>query len=202
MATLKDLIVQGSSRFIGDAQGSKFILNGGTSSQFLKGDGSVDSSNYFAIGSTEGSASVPSFDSYTDTVHVTSQSLTTAQKTQARTNIDAASTSQLSTFESKTNIVVQSSTATLTAAVGNYYRYDAAVGTLAITLPVPTDTTHLSSIVFAFTTNSSADVTFTSTASIKYQDGFSIDSDTSYEVNAIYNGAYWALAAIILVDTL
>lgn len=46
MATLKDLIVQGASRFIGDVIGNKFIVNGGTSSQFLKADGSVDSNVY------------------------------------------------------------------------------------------------------------------------------------------------------------
>ena len=46
MAFLKDLIVQGTSRFIGDAQGSKFIVDGATSSQFLKGDGTLDSNTY------------------------------------------------------------------------------------------------------------------------------------------------------------
>lgn len=46
MAFLKDLIVQGASRFIGDAQGSKFIVDGATSSQFLKGDGTLDSNTY------------------------------------------------------------------------------------------------------------------------------------------------------------
>ena len=46
MALLKDLIVQGPSRFIGNVYGPNFIVNGATSSQFLKGDGSLDSSVY------------------------------------------------------------------------------------------------------------------------------------------------------------
>lgn len=46
MASLKDLIVQGVSRFIGNVYGSKFITDGGTSSQFVKGDGTLDSSTY------------------------------------------------------------------------------------------------------------------------------------------------------------
>ena len=46
MASLKDLIVQGVSRFIGNVYGSKFITDGGTSSQFVKGDGTLDSNKY------------------------------------------------------------------------------------------------------------------------------------------------------------
>lgn len=46
MATVKDLIVLGGSRLIGDAIGSKFITDGGTSSQFVKGDGTLDDSTY------------------------------------------------------------------------------------------------------------------------------------------------------------
>ena len=49
MAILKDLIVQGPSRFIGEAKGTKFVTEGGTSSQFVKGDGSLDSTEYVAI---------------------------------------------------------------------------------------------------------------------------------------------------------
>lgn len=46
MANLKDLIVQGASRFIGIVRGSKFVTDGGTSSQFVKGDGTLDDTNY------------------------------------------------------------------------------------------------------------------------------------------------------------
>lgn len=51
MGILKDLTVLGASRFIGNAYftnitANQFIKSGGTSSQFLKADGSVDSSTY------------------------------------------------------------------------------------------------------------------------------------------------------------
>lgn len=51
MANLKDLIVSGVSRFISDifannVKANKFITNNGTSSQFVKGDGTLDSSTY------------------------------------------------------------------------------------------------------------------------------------------------------------
>ena len=51
MAQLKDLIVNGVSRFLGKitagiVQATSFIKSGGTSRQFLKADGSVDSTSY------------------------------------------------------------------------------------------------------------------------------------------------------------
>ena len=51
MAILKDLIVQGTSRFLNNVTGTNitadsFIKSGGTSAQFLKADGSVDSNTY------------------------------------------------------------------------------------------------------------------------------------------------------------
>ena len=49
MASLKDLIVQGSSRLIGNTYGTKFITDGGTSSQFVKGDGTLDSTSYYTL---------------------------------------------------------------------------------------------------------------------------------------------------------
>ena len=54
MANLKNLIVQGASRFIGDVTGEKFIIDGGTSSQFLKADGSVDNTTYLTSSSITG----------------------------------------------------------------------------------------------------------------------------------------------------
>ena len=55
MAILKDLIVQSAARIIGPVYGNSFVKAGGTASQFLKADGSVDSNVYIT------SASVPSF---------------------------------------------------------------------------------------------------------------------------------------------
>lgn len=58
MAILKDLIVHGVSRFLGAIYGEKFVKTGGTSSQFLKADGSIDSSTYLT---TETDPTVPSW---------------------------------------------------------------------------------------------------------------------------------------------
>lgn len=65
---------------------SAFKVTNGTSSQFLKADGSVDSNTYALSG-----------DIPTDAVKYTSQSLTTTQQTQARTNIGAGTYSKPST---------------------------------------------------------------------------------------------------------
>lgn len=46
MATLKDLLVTGPARILGAVFGTSFVKSGGTSSQFLKADGSVDSTSY------------------------------------------------------------------------------------------------------------------------------------------------------------
>lgn len=46
MAVLKDLIVTGPARATGNVYGSSFVKAGGTSSQFLKADGSVDTNSY------------------------------------------------------------------------------------------------------------------------------------------------------------
>lgn len=58
MALLKDLIVYGASRFLADAFGTniyadKHITNGGTATQFLKGDGTLDSNTYATTSSLE-----------------------------------------------------------------------------------------------------------------------------------------------------
>ena len=60
MAIIKDLTVLGPSRFISDIYGNtayanKFITNGGLSTQFVKGDGTLDSSQYItseSVGNT------------------------------------------------------------------------------------------------------------------------------------------------------
>lgn len=46
MAVLKDLIVSGPARILGSVTADSFIKVGGTSAQFLKADGSVDTNSY------------------------------------------------------------------------------------------------------------------------------------------------------------
>lgn len=56
MANLKSLLVTGVSRFVGDIIGSRFVIDGGTSSQFLKADGSVDTNTYITSSGSVASA--------------------------------------------------------------------------------------------------------------------------------------------------
>lgn len=100
--------------------------------------------------------------------------------------------------------IVSASGTTLSPAVNTYYRFDAEVGTLAITLPAITDNTHISNIVFVLTTGSSPAVTFAASGTginVIAQDGFSIEASTTYEINAIYNGVAWVVAAMKLSST-
>lgn len=56
-----------------------------TSAQGAKADSIY--TNYLQAGSAQGETTIPNFDAYADTVHITEQSLSSSQKTQARTNI-------------------------------------------------------------------------------------------------------------------
>ena len=70
MGILKDLTVLGASRFIGNAYftnitANQFIKSGGTSSQFLKADGSVDSTTYLKTSDISSWAKASTKPSYT-----------------------------------------------------------------------------------------------------------------------------------------
>ena len=98
--------------------------------------------------------------------------------------------------EDKMTVVTQSSGTSLTAAVGNYYRFTYNVGTLAITLPTPTGS-NAQSVLFFMTTGASPAVTFTSTGNTIYKnDGFAIAASTTYEINALWNGQYWVINTV------
>lgn len=97
---------------------------------------------------------------------------------------------------------------TLACEVGKYYRIDVAVGILAITLPAITDNTHVQNVVIMLTTDSNPAVTFASTApsggsapDVHAQDGFAIEASKTYEINALYNGSAWVLAAVEIDTT-
>ena len=108
----------------------------------------------------------------------------------------------ITNLENKMAIVAASGT-TLTASVNNYYLFGSEVGTLAITLTTPSDTTHITKAVFMLTTGSTPAVTFAGASGINViaQDGFSIEASTTYEINAIYNGVAWVVAAMKLSST-
>lgn len=108
---------------------------------------------------------------------------------------------QVSGKEDKVAVVSASGTA-LAAEVGKYYKFGSAVGTLAVTLPSVSDATKVSAVTFGFTTGSSPAVTFTppNGVPIFFSDGFSIESSSTYEVNALFNGTAWCLAMVKLEE--
>ena len=106
--------------------------------------------------------------------------------------------SDISGKEDKVDIV-SASGATLTAEVGKYYTLSS-VGTLAITLPtIASGTTKVQTVTFYIAAGSTPAVTFTSTHSIYYSDGFEIASSSTYEVSAAYNGIAWVVASVKIV---
>ena len=110
----------------------------------------------------------------------------------------AVQPSALDGYESKVDIV-SASGATLTAEVGKYYTLSN-VGTLAITLPtIAAGTTKVQTVTFYIAAGSTPAVTFTSTHSIYYSDGFEIAADSTYEVSAAYNGIAWVVASVKIV---
>lgn len=72
MAILKDLLVHSTARALGSVYGASFIKDGGTSSQFLKADGSVDSNVYIT------SAALPTVNNAVLTVSGSGLTISTA----------------------------------------------------------------------------------------------------------------------------
>ena len=109
-----------------------------------------------------------------------------------------ADAGDLANKEDKVDIV-SASGATLSAEVGKYYTLSN-VGTLAITLPtIAAGTTKVQTVTFYVSAGSSPAVTFTSTHSIYYSDGFEIAASSTYEVSAAYNGIAWVVASVKIV---
>lgn len=133
---------------------------------------------------------------------IPSSDLASAVQTSLGKADTAVQPAAIANLESKMAIVAASGT-TLTASVDNYYLFGSEVGTLAITLTTPSDTTHITKAVFMLTTGSSPAVTFAGASGINViaQDGFSIEASTTYEINAIYNGVAWVVAAMKLSST-
>lgn len=97
-------------------------------------------------------------------------------------------------------VTIQSASgSTLTAAVGKYYTMSN-VGTLAITLPtIASGTTTLQSVAFYISAGLSPAVTFSSTHSIYYADGFEVAASSTYEISAVYNGIAWIVTSVKIV---
>lgn len=102
---------------------------------------------------------------------------------------------EVDTKDDAPTLVVISEAVTAHAPVINTYnRFDAEVGTLAITLPAIE--AGVKSLTLCLTTGTTPAVTFTSADSktIAYFSDFAIDAETSYEINAEFNGARWTIA--------
>lgn len=104
--------------------------------------------------------------------------------------------------EDKTTIAITSTAiSVLNTEIGKYYRIDVAVDTLAVTLPVITDLTTIGTVVIYLTAGSTPAVTISSAdgKDVYYQDGFEIEEGNTYEINALFNGAAWIVAAVEIV---
>lgn len=102
-------------------------------------------------------------------------------------------------FVEKAVTIETASGATLSAQVDKYYTLSN-VGTLAITLPtIASGTTKVQTVTFYIAAGSTPAVTFTSTHSIYYSDGFEIAANSTYEVSAAYNGIAWMVASVKIV---
>ena len=75
-----------------------------------------------------------------------------------------------------------------------YYRFDNPVNNLSVVLPSISSLDSLKSIVLSFTTGDSPQVTITADVDIDYFSGYSIEANTSYELNIMFNGSKWIIA--------
>ena len=98
----------------------------------------------------------------------------------------------------KVDIAAEAQTiTTLACEIDKYYRLDAAVDTLAITLPTITSTGIVEMLVIALTTGTTPNITISGGAgvTIQYYDSYLIEASTSYEINCLWNGSAWVIGA-------
>lgn len=98
--------------------------------------------------------------------------------------------------EDALTIETVSSGATLTAALGKYYRFDYSVETLTISLPSVSGVTKIKGLMLSFTTGSSPAITINANggAMISYFSDYAIAANKSYELNCMWNGSKWIIA--------
>ena len=90
------------------------------------------------------------------------------------------------------------SNTTVSLDVGKYYITSDNLGTVEFELPDLTPTGKVQGIIIYFTTSSTPAVTFDSNVNIRYSDGFSIDANTTYEVNCLFNDQEWVITNVII----
>lgn len=89
---------------------------------------------------------------------------------------------------------VASGTTAINAAVNTYYEVAGDVGTLAITLPEPTDLTKVAIVIIHLLAGTTPNVVIGSTATIDYSAAYDISAGNEYEINCLYNGDKWIVA--------
>lgn len=96
-------------------------------------------------------------------------------------------------------VQVASGTTAINAAVNTYYEVAGEVGTLAVTLPTPTDTSKVSMVVVHLTAGSNPNVVIGSTATVDYSSAYDISASKEYEINCLFNGDKWVVADMEVV---
>lgn len=130
----------------------------------------------------------------------TNSELTTLLNGKANTSDLAEVATNVATKQDKMLIVqVASGTTAINAAVNTYYEVAGEVGTLAITLPTPTDLTKVSMVVVHLTAGTTPNVVIGSTETIDFAAAYDISASKEYEINCLYNGGKWIVADMEVV---
>ena len=102
--------------------------------------------------------------------------------------------------QDKMSIVqVASGTTAINAAINTYYEVTGEVGTMAITLPTPTDISKVASVVIHLLAGTTPNVVIGSAAVIDYSSAYDISAGGEYEINCLFNGDKWIVADMEVV---
>lgn len=113
-----------------------------------------------------------------------------------------ASTQELEGKQDKMPIVqVASGTSAINAAVNTYYEVAGEVGTLAITLPTPTDLTKVAMVVIHLLAGTNPNVVIGAVDNPQpdFSAAYDISASKEYEINCLYNGDKWVVADMEVV---
>ncbi len=94
---------------------------------------------------------------------------------------------------------ISTKSSNFTATVGNYYKVIIGASvSRTITLTIPSDSTKVSNCIFFVTTSTSPSLTIgdESGIAIYYSDGYTIEANSAYEINALWNGANWYITSV------
>ncbi len=89
---------------------------------------------------------------------------------------------------------------TLNAASGTYYRFNYTVNTLIVNLPNMTGVSSLRPVILYVETGGTPSISFTSAdnKTVTQYSNYEIDMNSKYEINCLYNGQKWVVAAAVI----